>query len=71
MHLKRRPTVRPEGVAKGRFHREQVTHHVNHRMPGKECTCASSVFEPYIIVRIPLTEKPVGFEIESEPHDCG
>jgi hypothetical protein len=50
---------------------EKVTLHVNHQVPGKDCTCGSSVFEPYIIVRIPRTEKPIGFEIESETHDCG
>ena len=28
-------------------------------------------FRAIVIVRIPLTEKPAGFEIESETHDCG
>jgi hypothetical protein len=50
---------------------EKVTLYVNHQLLGKNCTCGSFVFEPYIIIRIPLTQKPIGFEIESETHDCG
>jgi len=43
---------------------------INHRIPGINCTCGSVVFEPYIIVRVTRTEKPTGFQIEDETHDC-
>jgi hypothetical protein len=50
---------------------DKVTLHVIHQMLGKNCVCASFVFEPYILARIPRTEKPIGFEIETETHACG
>ena len=50
---------------------DKVTLHVIHEMLGKNCVCASSIFEPYILARIPRTKKPIGFEIETETHACG
>jgi len=48
---------------------DRITLQVKHQLPWK-CACASLLFEPYIIVRIPRTEKPVDFEIEPEFHEC-
>jgi hypothetical protein len=44
--------------------------HVQRIEPRNSCTCASFVFEPYIVIRIPSTEKPLDFEIEEEAHGC-
>jgi hypothetical protein len=50
---------------------DKLTLKINHRVPGNACTCASFVSEPYILIRIGRTTKPIDFLIESETHDCG
>jgi hypothetical protein len=43
---------------------------ITHRVGGKDCTCADSVAEPYILVRIDRTRRPIDYLIQSETHDC-
>jgi hypothetical protein len=49
----------------------KVTFRVIQRLLGKNCMCASSVFEPYVVTTIPRTAKPIELEIEPETHACG
>jgi hypothetical protein len=48
---------------------DRVTLQIAHQLPWN-CTCASMVFEPYIVVRIARTEKPIDFDIAPEIHEC-
>jgi hypothetical protein len=48
----------------------KITLHINHHLPSGNCTCASDVFEPYIVAKIPWTEKPIDFEIEPGSSEC-
>jgi len=48
---------------------DRITLQIIHQLPWN-CTCASVVFEPYIVVRIARTEKPIDFEIAPEIHEC-
>lgn len=49
---------------------EGVTLQIKHRLPWN-CVCVSVTFEPYIIVKIPRTDKPIDFVVEPEFDECG
>jgi hypothetical protein len=49
----------------------KVTFVVIHGRPGKNCMCASSVYEPYVVATIPRTAKPIELEIDPETYACG
>jgi DNA-directed RNA polymerase subunit L len=44
--------------------------HVQRSDPNAGCTCASVIFEPYIIIQMPSTDLSVEFDVEKETHGC-
>ena len=51
-------------------HSDKLTLEIVHQVLGNHCTCGGMVAEPYILVRIGRTRKPLYFVIQSETHDC-
>lgn len=49
---------------------DKITLHIRHKEPGGDCVCAQSGLWPYIIAKIPWTDKPIDFAIEPESYEC-
>jgi len=48
---------------------DKVTLHISHQVAGRDCVVVDAPQE-YIIAKIPWTEKPIDFEIETAVRDC-